>query len=134
MVNLALKLYPGQNAAQFWKDYQIHTKNILQWRNDLRGRGWLVPDGEQERLIGLLVARCQKYLDAKGDVTYVPGYLQKSLVRYVDEMADELNHKFKMMPARLMLSPEARAKLDKVIIDAVVVSMRERWKSMEVQS
>lgn len=134
MVNLAIKLYPGQAAPNFWKDYQIHTRNILHWRGSLRGRGWLVPDSEQERLIGLLVTRCQKYLDAKGDATFIPGYIQKSLTRYVDELADELNHKFKLVSTRAMLSPQAREKLDEVIVGTVITALRERWKNEEVKS
>lgn len=129
MVNLAFKLYGPAHLPIFFRDYQIIARNIRMFRGSLRERGWDVPDTEQERLIGLLVARCRKYLEAQGDHQFIPGYLWKSLRRYIGELADDLNLKFKRIPGRAIMSAEARAKLDAVLLQSALTSLREQWKT-----
>lgn len=128
MVNLAFKLYGPSKLGLFFRDYQLYVKNIRGFRGALRGRGWAVPDAEQERLIGLLVVRCQKYLTAQGEHSFIPGYFWKSLRRYVDELADDLNYRFKRMPGRELMSADARSKLDAVLLESALHELRDKWK------
>lgn len=128
VININVKLYGPALQNEFWRDHLVLVRGIRRFRDDLHGRGWDVPNVEQERLIGLLVVRCRKYLLAKADPQFVAGYFGKALHRYVEELADDLNARFKRFPGRLLMSPEARAKLDDVLLKAALESLKTRWK------
>lgn len=130
MVNVYAKLYGASHVSVFYRDYLAIVAHIRHFRDSLRSRGWAVPESEQERLIGVLVTRCQKYLVTQGnDRAFIPAYFGQSLKRYVGELADQLNHKFKMMPQPGQLSPEARAKFQEAIMASVLPGLREKWRA-----
>lgn len=134
MSNIGFKLYAPSHTADFFRDYTWITNAIKSWRSSLRGRGWAVPDAEQERLLGILVLRCQKYLHSNTNHKFIPGYICKCLSRYVEELADELNYKYKMTVQRSMLSPENRAALDAVLLQSCLTSIRLRWREKDSSS
>jgi hypothetical protein len=138
MVNIFARLYGSSNLSLYFRDYLLIVQNIRHFRDTLRDRGWEVPEAEQERLIGVLVQRCQKALavspraESNGqakDRRFIPGYLGKSLDRYVGELADELSGKYKLMPDPKNLSPDALAKFNQAMLASVLPGLRERWKS-----
>ena len=135
MVNVYAKLYGSSHLSLYFRDYLQIVQNIRHFRDTLRDRGWEVPDSEQEKLIGLLVTRCQRYLAARdNDRRFIPGYLGKSLEKYVGELADDLNQKFKLMPDPKKLPPREREAFNRAMIASILPGIRERWKEQSCSS
>lgn len=126
LCNIYAKLYQG-HFADFCRDHRRLIESLYQFRLRCRGRGWTIPDADLERLLGKLVARCQEAI-TKGAMerVYVPGYLGKAVARFVDEVADQAQRRWKQQANLSTMPPE----ILKAIVDAAAArTLNEKVES-----
>jgi len=124
LVNIYAKLY-SNHFGDFCRDHRRLIHALYHFRQNCAGRGWQIPEAQQERLLGKLVSRCQEALNKQAvDRTYIPGYFGKSLARFVGEVADEAQLRWKKnvdmkgLPPD-MLKPIIEAAMARTIVQKV---------------
>jgi len=105
--HIAMKLYGPLHVREFWRDRRALGAALYHFRANCRGRGWVIPEADQEKLINKLTNRCKEAIDKSAmDHAYIPGYLGKALSKFVEEIADTAQRKWKPVPSIQHLPPE----------------------------